>query len=178
MKLPPIVALLAALVGFAYAQTSPVAPTDRADLTADSLTRAGSLLRGAGRVRAKIGHLILQADEATLSSETGALELQGHATVTLPARSDHILFRYGSRGAVVTDEPVLITADHLSLSNAVLRGSGHILVKTSDTLLQTDEIEISLPIGDGHISGNIRLNGQPPDSSRRSLPEFPPDIIK
>lgn len=181
MRLLPICTLLLALAGLADTQTGPVAPTDRAELTADALTRTGSLLRGVGHVHARIGALVLAADEGTLASDTGDLELRGNATVTLPARSDRNLFRYDSQ-VVLTDAPVPIRADRLSVSNGVLRGSGHIQVKTDDALLQADEIEMLLGTGDGRASGNIRVNGkplEPPSPAARAFEHvFPPDIIK
>jgi len=179
VKIPPMGALLLVSAGLVYPQTGPAAPTDRADLTADALTRTGSLLTGVGHVRAKIGNLVLRADEGTVSSESGALELRGHVTVTLPARSDRNLFRYDSH-VLITEAPVLLSADRMSVSDAVLRGSGHVLVKTDEAVLQVDQVELLLRTGDGRTSGDIRLDGKPLDdmpSAPRSH-VFPPDVIK
>ena len=90
MKLLRVLGLLAAFLAPSFGQT------DRVDLTADKLVHDAALVRGLGHARARVGDLVLQADEATLRNQTGELELRGHVHIVLPAREDHTLFRYGS----------------------------------------------------------------------------------
>jgi lipopolysaccharide assembly outer membrane protein LptD (OstA) len=150
---------------------------DRPQMTAGKLSREGALVKGSGHVRAKLGPLTLEADEGVLHSDTGEVELRGHVGVTLPARSDRNIFRYGS-DIVFSDQPVLLSADRLNVKDALLRGSGHIQVKTTKDLLAADEIEMYLSNGDARVRGNVRVNRTPPNPSGVGGGDFPPDIIK
>ena len=173
--------LLPLWVAAGVAQTP--SPTDFDDLalTADKLIRNEGVLRGVGHVKAKLGPLVIQADEATSNSETGELQLRGHVQATLPARADHSVFRYDS-GTLVTDKPIALYADRLSVKNGLLQASKNIKVRPVDAespdvpQLQADEMFMYLRIADATLRGNVRTNGMP--SRRRSLGLFPPDIIK
>ncbi len=113
-----------------------------------------------GHIQAKTGAVVLDADGGKLDAATGKLDLEGHARVTLPARNDRNLVRYAGR-AVVTDDAVLITADRVTVKDGLLRGRGHVVVRTNDARLQGDEIQVFLRLGDGELRGNIRVNGTP-----------------
>ncbi len=135
-----------------------------------------------GRVHAKAGPVLLEADKGTLDPDSDSLELRGRAQVTLPARSDRNLIRYGGR-AVVTEDALVIAADRISLKNGLLHGQGHVTVRTATARLQADEIQVYLRLGDGELRGHIRVNGTPVewlDQSPRRLPtrSMPPEIIR
>jgi hypothetical protein len=139
----------------------------------------------AGRTEARVGCLLFHADQATLNSETGELALRGRVHVTLPAREDHTVVRYGA-GVMVTGDPIGLTADRITVKNGLLQASGNIVLLPTDTdlakvQLRGDEFYIYLRIGDATLKGNVRPSGFPVidtrfDRSRR--PFFPPDIIK
>lgn len=67
-----------------------------------------------GRAEVKVLGLILHADEATFNRETGELAMRGHIHVTLPAREDHTVVRYGA-GVLLTDQPIGLTADRVTV---------------------------------------------------------------
>lgn len=163
-----------AVAAMAQVQTIPFTGTEQPEMTAGKLVHQGPLLRGTVGVEVKLGPLVLHAGEGTLNSETGELDLSGGVHVTLPARSDHSLFRYGT-DALVTDKPVDLSADRLHLKNGLLRGAGHIEVRTADARLQGSEIEMYLRTADARLSGNVDA-ARP--QRRRGFPEFPADIIK
>lgn len=159
-----------------------VGQTDHIDLAADKLTQEAAVLRGLGHARAKIGELVLHADEAILRSETGELELRGHVHATLPAREDHSVFRYGT-AVLLTDQPVGLTADRLTIKNGLLQASGNIVLVPVDpelpkVQLQGDEMSMNLKIADATVRGNPRaLNLPEPITVPRRF-VFPPEIIK
>jgi lipopolysaccharide assembly outer membrane protein LptD (OstA) len=136
-----------------------------------------------GRVQAKAGSVLLDADEGKLDSATGSLEIRGHARVTLPARGDRNLIRYAGR-AVVTEDALVIAADRFSLKDGLLRGRGRVTVRTAQARLQSDEVEIYLRLGDGELRGNIRVNGTPIElldsrsREQRRRPTMPAEIIR
>jgi lipopolysaccharide export system protein LptA len=134
-----------------------------------------------GRLQAKAGPVQLEADAGTLDPQTGHLDLRGHVRVTLPARSDRNLIRYGGR-AVVTEQAFLVSADAVTVRNGLLRGRGHVTVRTDAAALQADEIFVYLRLGDGEVRGNIRVNGtriELLDSApRRRPPVMPPEVIR
>jgi hypothetical protein len=161
------------------------AQAERTDLVADKLIRDAALVRGVGHARAKTGGLVLQADEAALHKETGELELRGHVHVTLPAREDHTVIRYGS-GVLLTDQIVGLTADRLTLKNGLLAAYGNIVVVPVDpelpqVQLRGDELFLYLKIADATLRGNVRANNLPKPLRYLPfpfMPVFPPDIIK
>jgi hypothetical protein len=158
----------------AQPQTRPFTGAEQPEMTAGKLTRQGPLLRGTGGVDAKFGPLVLHADEGSLNAETGELDLSGHVHATLPARTDHSLFRYGS-GALVTGKPVDLSADHVNLKNGLLRGAGHVEIRTVEARLQAGEIEMFLSTADARLTGIVDATSP---QRRRGFPEFPADIIK
>ena len=167
---------------FALAQDVSDAPVH---MTATHTSHTGNLLRASGRVQARIGPLLLEGDEGTLNADTGEIDVRGHARITLPERSDRRVIRYGA-DALVTEQAVGISADRISIKYALLRGRGHVDVRTDKGRLQSDEVDVFLRIGDGEVRGTVRLNGEtpPPRAVRgfrgfREGPRvFPPDIIR
>jgi len=149
------------------------AQSDRVELVSDK----------PGRAEAKVFGLVLHADEATLNRDTGELVMRGHVHATLPAREDHTVVRYGT-AVLLTDQPLGLTADRLTVKNALLQASGNIVVVPADpdmsrVQLHGDELFMYLKIADATLKGDIRPSGFPP---RPKLPLyehiFPPDIIK
>jgi hypothetical protein len=140
-----------------------------------------------GRAQARVGCVVLHADEATLNRDTGELAMRGHVHVTLPAREDHSVVRYGT-GVLLTDQPIGLAADRLTVKNGLLQASGNIVVVPTDpelpkVQLRGDEMYMYLRIADATLRGNIRPIGiTAPISLPRPLigPRtiFPPDIIK
>jgi lipopolysaccharide assembly outer membrane protein LptD (OstA) len=136
-----------------------------------------------GRVQAKAGAVLLDADKGKLDAATGTLELRGHGRVTLPARGDRNLIRYAGR-AVVTGDALVSAADRFSLKDGLLRGRGHVSVRTEQARLQADEVEVYLRLGDGELRGNIRVNGMPIElldsrsRDERRRPRMPAEIIR
>ena len=182
MRLLSIASLLPVFLAPAIGQMPPPADSGRVDLAADRLIRNGDLLRGVGHARARIGALAFQADEATWHSGTGELELRGHVQVTLPARADKSLFRYGSGavvtdkpGAIVTDKPVGLSADRMTVKDGLLQASGNIVGRPEDAQLQSDEMYMDLKTADATLSGNVRATGFATWS--RSRPEIPPELL-
>lgn len=167
MRLLPRLSLLPILLVPAFCQT------DRVDLVSDK----------PGRAEAKVGGLVLHADEATLNHETGELKMRGHVHVTLPAREDHSVVRYG-KGVLLTDQPIGLTADQVTVKSGLLEASGNIVVAPVDpeqpkVQLRGDEMYMYLRIGDATLRGDVRAFNIPePLSSRRFEHVFPPDIIK
>ena len=167
MKLPRPLFLVTFLLWPAFAQS------DRVELVSDKPGHAEARLQG----------LVLHADEATLNRETGELAMRGHVHVILPAREDHSVVRYGT-GVVLTDQPIGLTADRLTVKNALLRASGNIVVVPSDpelpnVQLRGDELFMYLKIADATIKGNVRLSGFPAPATPRAYEHmFPPDIVK
>jgi len=149
------------------------AQSDRVELLSDK----------PGRAEAKVLGVVLHADEATLNRETGELAMRGHVHVMLPAREDHSVVRYGT-GVIVTDQPIGLTADRLTVKNAVLQASGNVVVVPADpelpkVQLRGDELFMYLKIGDATIKGNVRPSGFPAPVTFRTFEQiFPPDIIK
>jgi hypothetical protein len=168
MFLRPLI-LLAALAAPALAQY------DRAEIVSAR----------AGRAEARVGCLIFHADQATLNPDTGELALRGRVHVTLPAREDHTVVRYGA-GVIVTGDPLGLTADRITVKNGLLQASGNIVIVPTDTdlakvQLRGDELYLYLRIGDATLKGNVRPTGFPTTDSRFNQPRrtfFPPDIIK
>jgi lipopolysaccharide assembly outer membrane protein LptD (OstA) len=150
-------------------------------MTASRSVHDGNLLRASGRVRARIGPLLLEGDEGTLNSDTGEVEVRGHARITLPERSDRTVVRYGA-GTIVTEQALGVSADRIAIKYGLLRGRGHVDVRTDKGRLQADEIDLFLRIGDADMRGNVRLNGGIPATPVRTFREwrnpFPPDIVK
>jgi len=147
------------------------AQSDRVELVSDK----------PGHAEAKVLGVVLHADEATLNRETGELTMRGHVHVMLPAREDHSVVRYGT-GVVLTDQPIGLTADRLTVKNALLRASGNVVVVPSDpelpnVQLRGDELFMYLKIGDATIKGNVRLSGLRDPRSRTGV-DMPPEIIK
>jgi lipopolysaccharide assembly outer membrane protein LptD (OstA) len=139
-----------------------------------------------GRAEVKVAGVVLHADEATLNHETGELILRGHVHVTLPAREDHTVVRYGA-GVLLTDQPIGLTADRVTVKNGLLEASGNIVVVPADpelpkVQLRGDELAMHLQIADATLRGNVRPSGIPEvDSFPRPFPQrymFPPDIVK
>jgi len=152
------------------------AQSDRVELLSDK----------PGRAEAKVLGLVLHADEATFNRETGELAMRGHVHVSLPAREDHTVVRYGT-GVLLTDQPIGLTADRVSVKNGLLEASGNIVVVPVDpeqpkVQLRADEIYMYLKIADATLRGNVRPSGLPtsqPAVIRGFYAHpFPPDIIK
>jgi hypothetical protein len=130
--------------------------------------------------------MMLHADQAALNRETGELLMRGHVHVALPAREDHVVVRYEDK-VMLTDQPMGITADKVTVKNGLLQATGGIVIvpvdeKLPKVLLRGDEFFMYLRIGDATLKGNIRTTGltEPGDSrsNRARQPIFPPDIIK
>lgn len=167
MKLPRPLFLLIMLLAPAFGQT------DRIDLISDK----------PGHAEAKVMGVILHADEAILNRETGELSMRGHVHVTLPAREDHTVVRYGA-GVILTAEPIGLTADRLTVKNGLLQAAGNIVVVPVDpellkVRLRGDEIFMYLRIADATLRGNVRPTGipDPPMFPKRDV-IMPPDIVK
>jgi lipopolysaccharide assembly outer membrane protein LptD (OstA) len=173
MKLHPLLISAILLSIPAQAQTAK-APPQHVEFVAARLTRAGTTLRGAGAVQAKAAGLILNSDEGTYNTETGEVDLRGHVRVTLPARTDHHLFRY-DKESIVTEQSVDLSADRIDIKNHRLLGSGHVLVRLTGAQLRGDELELYLSTGDAQLRGNVQAVRQ---GKRGGRPEFPPEIIK
>jgi hypothetical protein len=149
------------------------AQSDRVELLSDKQ----------GHAEAKVLGLVLHADEATLNRETGELAMRGHVHASLPAREDHSVVRYGS-SVLLTDQPIGLTADRLTVKDGLLQASGHIVVVPADpelpnVQLRGDELFMYLKIADATLKGNLRPNGFPAPATTRAFEHvFPPDIIK
>ncbi len=152
------------------------AQTDRIELVSDK----------PGRAEARVSGIILHADQAALNRDTGELQMRGHVHVALPAREDHVVVRYSGR-VMLTDQPMGITADKLTVKNGLLQAAGGIVIvpvdeKLPKVQLRGDELYMYLGIGDATLKGNVRATGFPePDDTRSNFlrrPIFPPDIIK
>jgi hypothetical protein len=140
-----------------------------------------------GHAEAKVAGVVLHADEGTLNHETGELKMCGHVHVLLPAREDHTVVRYGA-GVLLTDQPIGLTADQVSVKNGLLQASGNIVVVPADpelpkVQLRGDEIYMYLRIADATLRGNVRSINIPEAISfpglRFARPRiFPPEIIK
>lgn len=180
LRLLSRLSLLPVLLTPAIGQTSPPADSGRANLVAEKLTRNGAQVHAVGHAQATIGALAFHADEATFRSDTGELELRGHVRVALPARADKNLFRYDI-GALVTDQPVDLSADRMTVKGGLLQASGNITVRPAGAQLQGDELSMTLSNADGTLTGHVRATGDlrvtdPP--KRRRFPDMPPDIVK
>ena len=165
MKLLRSLSLLPILLVPAFCQT------DRVDLISDK----------PGRAEAKVSGLVLRADEATLNRVTGELKMRGHVHATLPARADHTVVRYGA-GVLLTDKPIGLTADQVTVKNGLLEASGNLVLVPVDpdlrkAQLRSDEMYMYLKIADATLRGNVRPSGIV-DRHRSGSTEFPPDIIK
>ena len=162
MKLLPLLLLIAPAL----------AQTDRIELVSDK----------PGRAEAKVSGIVLHADQVTLNREREELQMRGHVHVLLPARADHTALRYGA-GVIVTDRPIGLTADHVTVkSGLLLEAAGNIVVLPVDEKLRSmqlhgDELSMLLKIGDATLRGNVKITGFVPNR-RGSGPDFPPDIIK
>jgi hypothetical protein len=171
VKSPRPLFLLQILLASAFGQT------DRVDLVNDK----------PGRAEAKVLGAVLHADEATLDAETGELKMRGHVHVTLPAREDHTVVRYGA-GVLLTGQPIGLTADRLTVRNGLLEASGNIVVVPADpelpkVQLRGDELSMHLKIADATLRGNVRASGivEPAGRPRPGFATphvFPPDIVK
>lgn len=161
--------LLAMLLAPAFAQN------DRVDLISDK----------PGHAEARVFGLVLHAEEARLNPESGELVMRGHVHATLPAREDHTVVRYGA-GVVLTNQPIGLTADRVTVKSNVLQASGNIVLLPMDTelpnvQLRGDELSMFLRIGDATIRGNVRPTGLPvvaPLRKSGNLQIFPPEIIR
>jgi hypothetical protein len=167
VKLPRSLFLATILLLPAFAQS------DRVELLSDK----------PGHAEAKVLGVVLHADEAPLNRETGELAMRGHVHVVLPAREDHSVVRYGT-GVLLTDQPIGLTADRLTVKDGLLQASGHIVVVPADpelpnVQLRGDELFMYLKIADATLKGNLRPNGFPAPATTRAFEHvFPPDIIK
>ncbi len=85
VKFPRPLFLLPMLIAAAFGQDQD--KTDRVDFVFDRV----------GHAEAKVFGMVLRADEATLNRDTGEIAMRGHVHVTLPAREDHTVVRYGTR---------------------------------------------------------------------------------
>jgi len=138
-----------------------------------------------GRAEARVGGAVLHADEATLNQETGELQMRGHVHVILPAREDHTVVRYSGR-VMLTDQPIGLTADRLSVKNGVLGASGSIVIVPADeklpkVQLRGDDLTMDLKIADATVRGNVRTVGLDEPAGSQKPPArfiFPPDIIR
>jgi lipopolysaccharide assembly outer membrane protein LptD (OstA) len=150
-------------------------------LVATHLSKSGDTVRGSGAVKAQVGPLLLEGDESTLHTSTDEVEVRGHARVTLPERADRTVLRYGA-GALITAQPIALSADRISIKYGLLRARGHVDARADHGRIQCDEIDLFLRIGDGDVRGNIRLNGDIPGPPLNRFPglrlRFPPDIVK
>jgi hypothetical protein len=160
--------LLAMLLAPAFAQT------DRVDLVSDK----------PGHAEARVFGLVLRAEEAKLNPETGELVMRGHVHAILPAREDHTVVRYGA-GVLLTQQPIGLAADRVTVKSGVLQASGNIVLLPMDeelprVQLRGDELSMFLKIGDATLRGNLRPTGLPVQSPTRGpfTHIFPPDIIK
>ena len=167
MKLPRPLFLLPLCIAAAFGQS------DRVELVSGK----------PGHAEAKAFGLMLHADEATLNHDTGELSMRGHVHVTLPAREDHTVVRYGA-GVLLTDQPIGLTADRLTVKNWLLEASGNIVLVPVDpelpkVQLRGDEIYMFLRIADATLRGNVRPSGLPTET-RTNFRNYimPPDIIK
>jgi lipopolysaccharide assembly outer membrane protein LptD (OstA) len=163
----------------------PVLTAASADLIADKLSRNGAVLHGIGHVRSRSGNLDFQADEGTLNTGTGEIDLRGHVHVTLPGRDDHSLFRYGDSsatgqpGAIVTDKPAELYANRISLKDNQLTASGNVVLDAEYARIQADEMSMSLRNADARLTGHVRATGLGTWSrDKRSRPETGPEIVK
>ena len=162
-----------ALVALAYPLISQPTAEEPVQMTAVKITRDGSVLRGTGSVKAKVGNIIFEAETGVLNRETGELALSGHVHLVLPPRSDHNLFRYDAT-ALVTASAVDVFADQVKVKNGDLKGSGHIRIMADKTQLMANEIEMFLSTADARLTGNIQAVGV------RVQPRtviFPPEVI-
>ena len=151
--------------------------TDRVELVNDK----------PGRAEAKVAGVVLHADDATLDHETGELHMHGHVHATLPAREDHTVIRYGA-GVLLTDQPIGLTADRVTVRNGLVVASGNIVVVPVDpelpkVQLRGDELSMQLKVGDATLRGSVRSSGiaEPASYPRSLFPTwhvFPPDIVK
>jgi hypothetical protein len=144
--------------------------TDRVDLISDK----------AGRAEAKVSGLVLRADEATLNSETGELRMRGHVHVTLPAREDHTVVRYG-KGVLLTRQSIGLTADQVTVKSGLLEASGNLVLVPADpeltkVQLQGDQMYMYLKIADATLRGSVRASGV--SEGHGGSVEFPPEIIE
>ena len=165
MELLRSLTLLPILLAPAFCQS------DRVDLVSDR----------PGRAEARVSGLLLRADEATLNRDTGELKMRGHVHVTLPAREDHTVVRYGG-GVLLTDKPIGLTADQVTVRNGLLQASGNLVLVPVDpdlskAQLRSDEMYMYLKIADATLRGNVRVSGIA-DRHRSGSGEFPPDIVK
>ena len=178
MKLLWMLSLLPVFLAPAFGQT------DRVDLTADKLVRDQALVRGTGHARAKIGDIVLHADEAAWNSQTGELEMRGHVHIALPAREDHTAVRY-QIAVLVTDQPIGLTSDQATVKNGLLEASGNIVVVPVDpdlpkVELRGDGLSMDLKIADATLRGNVRAINIPEQPRTPRIPRYilPPEIIK
>jgi len=183
MRLLLTLSLLPLWVASGVAQTAVAAYGERVDLTADKLVRTDNVLRGQGRVRAKLGALTILADEGALRVDTGEFQLRGHVVVNLPAREDHSLFRCGD-SSVVTDRAVIVHADELNLKSGLLHAAGNILIRIVDaepremSEIKGDEMSMSLKTADATVRGNVHTNEvQPIHPGMARSWVFPPEVI-
>ena len=172
---------LSFVAAMAFAQTPP-----HAELTADKVVHEGAAVHGLGHAKAKLGTLTILADEATLYSNTGELELRGHVLANFAAREDHAIFRHAS-GVLISVDPVTLHADAVRIKDGTLTAAGNIVIRTvekhseEDAQVQGDEMSMNLKTADATISGHTRTNNPPQDYSlpgKAKSFQFPPDIIK
>ncbi|HTX38355.1 MAG TPA: hypothetical protein VME43_25180 [Bryobacteraceae bacterium] len=159
------------------------AGSGRVNLVADKLVRTGALLQGRGHARVAVGGIVFQADEATLRSATGEVELLGHVQVTLPARADRSVFRFGSGApatgqpaAIVTDKAVGLSAGRMVVKDGLLQASGNIVLRAPDAQLRSDELSMVLQTADATLRGHIQATGKAAHEGQ--LPEMPPEIMQ
>lgn len=152
-------------------------------MTAEHLDRNGAVVHGTGHARVTLDALVFQADEATLHSDTGEVELRGHVQVTLPARADRSVFRFRSGlpvarqpGALVTGDPVGLSAGRMTVKDGQLTASGNIVVRAVDGQVRGDELAMTLRTADATLSGHILATGKAEHEGQ--LPEMLPEIVK
>jgi len=181
VKLLLPVCLLSILSAAAAAQTDSSSILDGCQLNAVKVTHDGKLLRGSGQVHAKGGGLSVSGDEATCNTDTGELDVRGHAQVTLPARSDFSVFRYKT-SVFLTNRSVDISADRVDVKDGLFKASGDVQIHGRDahsTLVQlrADEMYMFMKIADATVSGNVRASGIS-NGNTRGFGGFPPEVIR
>jgi lipopolysaccharide assembly outer membrane protein LptD (OstA) len=154
------------------------------EVVANRLVRDGAVIQATGHVHATIGGLAFEADEATMNSQTSELELRGHVRVTLPARADRSVFRFRNGpppastepGAIVTGDPVGLSAGQMTVKDGLLKASGDVVVRATDAQVRGDELSMVLRTGDATLSGHIVAAGKA--AHQEKLPEMPIEIWK
>jgi len=153
---------------------------DQPRITARTLKKDGAIVRGTGQVKISLGELLLQGHEGSVNSSIDEMSVQGGATAQLPPKTSTLLIRFGSH-AVVTPLPALLKADRITVKDGLLRAKGQVHLEAGERVLDGDNLDCFLNIGDGTLTGNVRENGwridnQPAD--RRRVFISTPEVIK